>query len=86
MNLTTIIVIGIAVWVFHHYSGRWRIPTWVWKALLVFLVVMIIRNATSAWDLFKHQADEWWPIIQDNANHFLDGFRNFVKHISKDKG
>lgn len=86
MNLGALIIIGAVVWVVHHFSGQWSIPRWVWKALLVFFIVMVIRNATAAWDLLFHQADAWWPIVQENINKFFDGLRNFVKHISSNKG
>lgn len=53
-------------------------PSWLWKAIGVFLIIMLVRNLTDAYHFVFKESDSWWPIVKENAQNISKGLRDLL--------
>ncbi|GGG06338.1 hypothetical protein GCM10010912_58660 [Paenibacillus albidus] len=81
MNLT-VVIIAILLWVFYK-KGSNGLPTWLVKALGVFLVIMLLRNLNEAYHFIFDESDAWWPLVKENAARFNQQLRDLIQTMMK---
>ncbi|MEK3868053.1 MULTISPECIES: hypothetical protein [Paenibacillus] len=79
--MTLVLIIGIVFWGLYKYGDKFKVPSLLWKAIGVFLLIMLVRNISDVYDLVVVQADQWWPIVKENANDLANGLLGFFKHM-----
>lgn len=85
MNFTTILSIGILVFVVYKLAGKFHIPEAAWKYFGLFFLICVAYNIGSAITFLKHEMHEWWPVFYKAGSSISEGIRDFVTHISDKK-
>jgi len=86
MNLSidmVVVVAGVILAILYRnrdkVTGAVRLPSWIWKGIGIFLILMLLRNVPDVVKFFTSEADQWWIIIYDNAVKWAAGLRHFFK-------
>lgn len=77
MNLT-VVIIGIVLWIMYK-KGSGALPSWLFKAIGIFLLIMLVRNMSAAFHFVFDESDNWWPLVKENAAHFSKGLRDLLQ-------
>lgn len=80
MNLT-VVIIGIVLWIMYK-KGSGSLPSWLFKAIGIFLLIMLVRNMSAAYQFIFDESDNWWPLIKENAANFSKGLRELLQTMT----
>lgn len=80
-----VVIIGIVLWLSHSRSAAtsgntgsgFKIPTWLFKGIGIFLLVMLVLNASDFIAVIKTESRNWWPIVKENAQNMSTWLREF---------
>lgn len=78
MNMLVVLV-GIGLLVLHRFRGQFVVPRWIFTAIGIFLIVMLVRNLHDASSFVMLQADEWYPFVKSAVSDLLTGILDFFK-------
>ena len=83
MSEHLLVTIGIILAVLYRYrdkdSGALRLPSWIWKAISLFGIFMLLRHFPDAYEITTHEADQWWPLLKELAKQRADDLRLLFK-------
>ncbi|MBA9086504.1 hypothetical protein FHR92_002982 [Fontibacillus solani] len=85
MNLTVVIIGLVLLFLYKRGSGESsvKMPSWIFTAVGIFLLIMLLRNLTDAYQLIFHESDAWWPLIKENARNLSEGLRELLRKMMK---
>ncbi|WP_168121896.1 hypothetical protein [Paenibacillus sp. HB172176] len=78
-----VLIILLVFWVLPKFFVKFVIPAWAWKALGVFLLIMIIYNADAAFKLVVGEAKAWFPVVQSGVTSIMTGMREFIATLGR---
>jgi len=73
-------IIAIVLWVSHNKTSTSSIiPSWLFKGIGIFLLIMFLYNLTDAINFLKTESVSWWPIIRQGGTNFSEYLRDVIK-------
>lgn len=79
--LGIVVLLGAMIWVLHKFSGSTRSITWIKNALLVFLIIIILRNLEDVYHFVVRESAMWWPLIKQSAADMSENMREFLSSL-----
>jgi hypothetical protein len=83
MSEHVLITIGIILAILYRYrdtdTGALRLPSWIWKAISVFGIYMLLRNFQDVYAITSHEADQWWPLFKELIKQRAEDLRLLFK-------
>lgn len=80
---TFLITVLLVFWVLPKFFVRFVIPAWAWKALGVFMLIMLISNAEAVYKTVVVEAKAWFPVVQTGFRNIMTGMRDFITMVAR---
>lgn len=85
-----VVIIGIVLWLSHSKTGTapgsagggFKIPSWLFKGIGIFLIVMLISNISDLISVVRTEGNSWWPIIKENGQNISKWLRELVGNVT----
>ena len=75
-------IIGLLLWFFYK-RGSQGIPPWAFKAIGIFLLIMLLRNLNAAYHMVFEESDAWWPLVKENTARLSEAMRSLIETMMK---
>lgn len=81
--VSLILIVVVVIFVVKKFIVNFVIPKWIWTALGLFLVVVVIYNPQNVWSFITTEAEKWYPVLESGAQTFMDGIRGFIGQMER---
>lgn len=85
-NVLIIVLVGLIAWMYksRNAEGKIQFPSWLTKAIGLFLIIVLVRNLKDVLTFVFHEADAWWPLVKQNAHQLAEGLRHLIEQAGDD--
>ncbi|GIP08840.1 hypothetical protein J1TS5_10100 [Paenibacillus macerans] len=86
MNLLVVLIGLLLFFLYKKGPAGMKLPSWIATSIGIFLLFMLLRNISDAFDFLVNESDHWWPLIKENAQNLSAGFRELLRKIMNEGG